>query len=217
MWRRLCERGLIRTRRGKMTTPGGNPPTLARPFARPRLTHCSGRARSASSSAAVASVVLLAILHRLGSVDAENRIGVERLRRHLRALSHLARARLLALSGSERSMAQVGALVQRHQLCRGNRLGLGPDRTCDRRSLRSAAYHRRCDCGGRGGSDRRIWHVFAGFLRPVLSGDASLCAGERSLFKSRRAPDQPAHARLHRGFRPPWATRRTARSSRSWA
>ena len=158
-----------------------NPAKLARPFARPRLTLCSGRPRSAS-----ARPPRLCRSPRDPAPSwfrgRENWIGVERLHRHLRAWSYCARASLLALSVAERSMAQVGALVRRHQLCRGNGLGLGPHRAADRRSLRSAAYRRRRDCCGRGGGDCRIRHVFAGFLRPVLPRDASLCAGERRLF-----------------------------------
>ncbi len=72
MWRLLWERGLIRTRQGKMTTPAES--ADAHEAIRAAQIDALFRAGPLGvGSAAVASVVLLAILHRLGSVDA--RIG----------------------------------------------------------------------------------------------------------------------------------------------
>ena len=69
MWRRLCEHGLIRTRQGKVTTPAES--ADAREAIRAAQIDALFRAGPLGVvSAAVASVVLLAILHRLGSVDA---------------------------------------------------------------------------------------------------------------------------------------------------
>jgi two-component system, sensor histidine kinase len=72
MWRRLCERGLIRTRQG--TTATLSESGEAREAIRAAQIDALFRASPLGvGAAAVASVVLLAILHRLGFVDA--RIG----------------------------------------------------------------------------------------------------------------------------------------------
>ena len=69
MWRRLWERGLIRTRRGPTATPAES--DEAREAIRAAQIDALFRAAPLGvGAAAVASVVLLAILHRLGSVDA---------------------------------------------------------------------------------------------------------------------------------------------------
>ena len=69
MWRRLCERGLIRTRQGTTATPAES--GEAREAIRAAQIDALFRAAPLGvGAAAVASVVLLAILHRLGSVDA---------------------------------------------------------------------------------------------------------------------------------------------------
>ncbi|HEY1886719.1 MAG TPA: hypothetical protein VGG86_11815 [Roseiarcus sp.] len=68
MWRRLCERGLIRVRQGKTTTAES---ADAREAIRAAQIDALFRAAPLGvGAAAVASVVLLAILRRLGSVDA---------------------------------------------------------------------------------------------------------------------------------------------------
>ena len=68
MWRRLCERGLIWTQRGKMTTPAES--ADAHEAIRAAQIDALFRAVPlAVVAAAVTSVVLLAILHRLDSVD----------------------------------------------------------------------------------------------------------------------------------------------------
>jgi two-component system, sensor histidine kinase len=72
MWRRLCERGLIRTRQGTTATLAES----GEAHEAIRAAQIDALFRAAPlgvGAAAVASVVLLAILHRLGSVDA--RIG----------------------------------------------------------------------------------------------------------------------------------------------
>ncbi len=73
MWRRLWERGVIRTRQGKMTTPAesGDASDAIREAQVDALFQTGPLA---VGSAAVTAVVLLAILHRLESVDA--RIGL---------------------------------------------------------------------------------------------------------------------------------------------
>jgi two-component system, sensor histidine kinase len=69
MWRRFCERGLIRTRQGTTATPAES--GEAREAIRAAQIDALFRAAPLAVGAAVAaSVVLLAILRRLGSVDA---------------------------------------------------------------------------------------------------------------------------------------------------
>src|SRR5580700_9667924 len=72
MWRRLCERGLIWIQQGKTATPSESA-DADEAIREAQIDALFRAAPIGVGAAAVASVVLLAILHRLGSVDA--RIG----------------------------------------------------------------------------------------------------------------------------------------------
>src|SRR6202453_3683728 len=153
MWRRFCERGLIRTRQGTTTAPAES--GEAREAIRAAQIDALFRAAPLAVGAAVAaSVVLLAILRRLGSVDA----GI----------------------GSAWSVFIV--------ICALSQIALG------------RAYWR-----SRSLSDQwrkwALWFTVISFAERMGWGWAPIGLGERHLPESHRAPDQPAHARFHRGVR----------------
>ena len=122
---------------------------------------------------------------------------MEPLHRPLCGVPHPPQPRVSEGETEERSLPRVGLLVHRHQLCRGDRLGMGAGGAGDRRPSGRRVSRSHGDPRDRRGRDGGLWPLSAGVLRVVSSGDTSLPVRQRQCSKSARARDPSAGVDFH--------------------